>query len=217
MANNEVLAVLEFLAIASCVYGMYQIHSYSNSYIVLTYNALWFVLGILSNLSGLCSIGLSYIEPEDAQDKSNFFLQYHYLLAWFTVILGYPTLVSSFWMIYYPTVFAHAHAALALIPVIAWILKQNRVIVLSTQIVSAVAIASHAYICYLAQNNWGLVGAGIMIWNVVSISMPTRYNLMGLTSRESFIVGLTSASYVLTVAVSEMANKPTPVKTIVPW
>lgn len=109
------------------------------------------------------------------------------------------------------------HVLLSVIPMVAWIQRKTAIIVLTTQIVTIVAVLSHAYISYLAWQVWGLVGSGLMVVNVIALSMPTRYNLLGFSSRELYVIGLAATSYIFCLAVEESTRHPKQVSSLNPW
>jgi len=50
---------------------------------------------------------MAYEEDEDYQLWSQYFVQYHYLCAWLTIVIGYPSVVTQAWMTHYPSPFVH--------------------------------------------------------------------------------------------------------------
>lgn len=217
MANKWVQAFLQLVAVGCCFYGLYSAYTLSSNVLSLIYNGLWFILGCASHLTGLISILTSMFEGDDAGATSHLILQYHYMCSWLTIVVGYPTLVTQFWMNYYPGLLAHVLVALSCIPMVAWAMQNNTVLVATTQMVTGIAIGAHAYICYLAWNLLGLIGSAIMIVNLTALSMPVRYNFLGFSSREAFIIGIASDSLLFAFAVSEMSNHPQVVKSLLPW
>jgi len=219
MANAAVQVVLQLIALGSCIYGVHTMYALSSNMLALVYNGGWFILGFLANLTGLLSFVIYYLQDEESVgvSSSTHMLQYHYLFSWFTVVLGYPTLVTQFWLSYYPTPMAHILVALSVIPMVAWSLQNNVVIISTTQAVTVIAIIAHFYICYLTQNIFGLIGASIMVFIIVSLSLPTRYNLLGFSSKEAFLIGLAVASYIFCLAVSEIVAHPKTVTSLKPY
>jgi len=86
-----------------------------------------------------------------------------------------------------------------------------------TQVATGLALISHAYISFLAMNVWGMVGAGLMILNVIALSLPTRYNSFGVSSRELYVICLAITSYVFCLAFQETTKHPKVVKDLFPW
>jgi hypothetical protein len=89
-----------------------------------------------------------------------------------------------------------------------WIYKHTRAIVVSTQVVSVVAIAAHLFISFKASQTFGMIGAGLMCMNVFALSVPTKYNILGFSSRECYVVGLAATSIIFAMAVSAAAKNP---------
>ena len=58
-------------------------------------------------------------------------------------------------------------------------------------------ICSQAYLCYLGENKFGLYAAGVMLVNLILVSVPTQKNLLWLSSREGFALGLVATSFFL--------------------
>jgi hypothetical protein len=83
-----------------------------------------------------------------------------------------------------------------------WIYRHTRAIVVSTQVVSVVAIAAHLFISFKASQMFGIIGAGLMCCNVFALSVPTKYNILGFSSREFYVMGLAATSIVFAMAVS---------------
>jgi hypothetical protein len=46
------------------------------------------------------------IEDEMTKD-SQFWVQYHYLLAWMTIVVGYPTFLIQVYMTHHPSPYVH--------------------------------------------------------------------------------------------------------------
>ncbi|OXA46539.1 uncharacterized protein LOC110856399 [Folsomia candida] len=209
MAHAGVLSVLELVAIVSCGYGLFALSSGIHLFgsLGLAYGSLWFLLGATSNICGLVGLYLMMYGPvEQAARGSQPWIQYHYLLAWLTIVLGYPTFLTMIWLAHYPSPYDQLNLVLALLPLLAWAKRRTKTIVLTTQIVSGIAILSHIWICVVASQIYGLIGAGIMIINVTALSIPTKYNLWGFSSREMYVIGLSITSAIFAQEVSTMVK-----------
>jgi len=217
MAHAGVLALLETLAIASCCYGLYELGAGISVFgnVGFAYGSCWFAIGASSNLCGLFALYLMYFGPEDEISRgSQFWVQYHYLLAWLTIVLGYPTYLTLIWMVHYPSPYIHLHLILAIAPLIAWMNRRTRAIVFTTQLVSVFGIISHIWISILTKNRWGLGGAGLMIMNVAALSIPTKYNIWGFSSRELYVIGLAGTSFIFSQQVAQTIVTPAKVGNI---
>ncbi|CAL8125165.1 unnamed protein product [Orchesella dallaii] len=150
------------------------------------------------------------LEQTEDPLKGNFqsVLQYHYLLAWLAVVIGYPMMVTYTWVMYYPSALCHLLISLAIIPLVAWIAHSGNGIVRTTQICTGITAAAQGYICYLAGDVWGISNAYVMTVNIVALSLPTRFHIWEFSSRELFIIGLVITSWLMNNSITEMASKP---------
>lgn len=217
MASNELVAVLHFFALCSCFFGIYYVHLNCSPVLCMVYTGSWFLTSGMANFAGFLSILFSYTDSDPNKARSHYALQYHYLFAWISCIVGYPAFVSSTWMAYYPSVAAHVYVAMAVIPLIAWLQRQGDLIIFTTQFVTTFAILSHMYISFLAENTWCLAGACVMLLNLILVSTPTRYAILGFSAREAFLVSSTVTSYLLAHGVELMSVAHKEVKSLRIW
>jgi len=206
------MILMELIAIASCSYGLWIMWTHKDLLTrwSLRLGSIWFIFGIISNFCG--SVGLYkwlYSPENEATGESEHWIRKHYILAWLTIVLGYPNFVILAWMSHYPTNYVYTHLVLALMPVFSWFLHTPTKIVRVTQVSSVFTIASHLYISFLAWQMWGFAGVGLMIFNVCALSIPTRYHFLGIiSSREMYVIGLTATSFVFAMEVANTAQNP---------
>lgn len=86
----------------------------------------------------------------------------------------------------------------------------------STILAVALAFLSHFYICFLADDYWGVVAAVSMGLNLVSLSVPVRYSLYDITAREAFAAGVGVSSFIFSLTVGRIITNPTRVHGVWP-
>ncbi|ODM99846.1 hypothetical protein Ocin01_06839 [Orchesella cincta] len=204
--ETTILAILEFLGVCISIYGLWFQYVMNVSLTGILYCSVWYVLCGVSQLLGVISI---ILEQTEDPLKGNFqsVLQYHYLLAWLAVVIGYPLMVTYSWITYYPSVLGQLHISLAIIPLVAWIAHSGNGIVKTTQLCTGLAALSQGYIAYLAGDFWGICTAHVMAVNIVALSLPTRFHLWEFSSRELFIIGLVVTSWFMNTSITEMPKR----------
>jgi len=202
-----ILATLEFAGLCISIYGLWFQYVAKISLTGIFYCSVWYVFCGISQFLGVLSIVLEHTEDPL---KGNFqvVLQYHYLLAWLAVVIGYPLMVTYTWMMYYPSVLAQLHLSLAIIPLVAWIAHSGDGIVKTTQICTGIAAFSQGYLCWLADDSWGTNTAYVMAVNIIALSLPTRFHIWEFSSRELFIIGLVITSWMMNNSITQMEHKP---------
>jgi len=215
MGDKILLGILQVFALVNCYFGWRHISTFGSSWFIYVYDAMWFVLAFISSLLGLVGMLTSKWVGEKSK-KAQWTMQHHYLFAWLAIVVGYPCLVTHSWMAYYQSPIAHVHAALSAIPLVAWMRRKNVMIAKSTILAIVLAFLSHFYICFLADDYWGVVAAVSMALNLLSLSIPTRYSCWDITSREAFAAGVGISSFIFTMTVGKILNKPEQVQGILP-
>jgi len=213
MGDRILLGILQVFAIVNCYFGWRHISSFNSSWFIYIYDVLWFVLAFISSLLGLCGMLTSKIFGEQDR-KALWTMQHHYLFAWLAIVVGYPCLVTHSWLAYQQSPIAHVHAALSAIPLVAWMRRKTVMIAKSTILAIALAFLSHFYICFMADDYWGVIAAVSMGLNLLSLSTPTRFSLWDISSREAFAAGVGISSFIFTMTVGKILSNPVQVRGI---
>lgn len=108
------------------------------------------------------------------------------------------------------------HIALVCIPIVAWLKRKQHAIVLTTQVVTGLAILSHMYITMLASNWWAFFGAVLMFLQMVAMSLPVRYTFLTdhFSTREASILFCGLSSLVFARGIAESVKHPKALKKI---
>lgn len=191
-----ILAILEVFGLFGVFYGIWFQYANNLSLVGIFYCSVWYILRATSYILGLASIVVEIMEEDDETAAgSQTLLEYHYLLAWLSLVIGYPLLVTYTWTLLNPTILAQLHLLLAIIPVIAFIGRTKDGIIRTTQICTGITAVSHFVLCYSVGDVWGWTGAVVMFINNIILSTPTRYHIWIFNSRELLIIGLLTATF----------------------
>lgn len=202
-----ILGILEFVGLCAAIYGLWFQWVNGLDKIGMFYCFVWYVLGAISFLLGLISIAFERVESEeDPKGDSQVILQYHYLTGWLSVVVGYPLMVNYTWLMLYPTMLAHLHLLLSIIPLMTWLGQSSYGIVRTTQLCTTIACISHFFVCFLAGDIWGWISAIVMIVNTIALSTPTKYHVWAFNSRELFVIGLVATSVLMNFSIVGLSD-----------
>lgn len=90
----------------------------------------------------------------------------------------------------------------------AWLKRKSSLIVSTTQVVTLLAIVSHAYVTISAGNWWGLGGSCLMGLTLIAMSLPIRYTffIQEFSTREAAVLLSGLASFVFPCAIGLAAK-----------
>jgi hypothetical protein len=108
------------------------------------------------------------------------------------------------------------HIALVGVPIVAWLKRKSTAIVVTTQVITLLAILSHAYISCLAGNYWGVAGAILMALQILAMSLPIRYTFFTneFSTREASILFCAINSIVFTKSITQATRYPRVLKKV---
>jgi hypothetical protein len=100
------------------------------------------------------------------------------------------------------------HLALIGIPIVAWLKRKSSLIVVTTQVVTLLAIVSHASIAISSGNWWGLIGSILMGLTLIAQSLPVRYTFFTaeFSTREAAVLLSGLASVIFPCAIGLAAK-----------
>lgn len=207
--ESVILGILEFIGLIVSLYGLWFQYVSNVTLAGVIYCSVWYLFGACAHITGLVSIFLEATE-EELKGDSQTVLQFHYMLAWLAVIVGYPLMVTYTWIRLHPTPLAQLHLILSALPIVFLIWKNSQLVVRSTQVCLGLAIASHFWICFKAGDPWGMLSAVMMVVNTVALSVPTHYHIGAFNSRELFTIGLVITSIFLNKSIQNLGRFPAP-------
>lgn len=100
------------------------------------------------------------------------------------------------------------HLALIGIPIVAWLKRKSSLIVITTQVVTLLAILSHSVISISAGNWWSFIGSVLMGLTLIAMSLPVRYTFFTseFSTREAAVLLSGFASFVFPCAIGVEAK-----------